>query len=77
MPSLRVCRAANLAAHEIAGVGLDASDPRLAMVVEGIVRSRGTRPRRQAAAAVPGMACSGRRLSRPNLTYQLTHGFCG
>jgi integrase len=36
-------------------VALDASDPRLTMVVEGIVRSRGTRPRRQAAAAVPAM----------------------
>jgi integrase len=53
--SLRVHLAAILAAHRLAGIALDASDPRLAMVVEGIVRSRGTRPRRQAAAAVPEM----------------------
>ena len=53
--SLRVHLAAILAAHRLAGVALDAGDPRLAMVVEGIVRSRGTRPRRQAAAAVPAM----------------------
>jgi site-specific recombinase XerC len=53
--SLRVHLAAILAAHRLAGIALDAGDPRLAMVVEGIVRSRGTRPRRQAAAAVPGM----------------------
>ncbi len=52
--SLRVNLAAILAAYRLAGVTLDATDPRLAMVVEGIVRSRGTRPRRQAAAAVPG-----------------------
>ncbi len=51
--SLRVHLAAILAAHRLAGVALDAGDPRLAMVVEGIVRSRGTRPRRQAAAAIP------------------------
>jgi len=51
--SLRVHLAAILAAHRLAGLPLDAGDPRLAMVVEGIVRSRGTRPRRQAAAAVP------------------------
>ncbi|MGI4800379.1 MAG: site-specific integrase, partial [Janthinobacterium lividum] len=51
--SLRVHLAAILAAHRLAGLPLDANDPRLAMVVEGIVRSRGTRPRRQAAAAVP------------------------
>ena len=51
--SLRVHLAAILAAHRLAGLPLDATDPRLAMVVEGIVRSRGTRPRRQAAAAVP------------------------
>ena len=44
--SLRVHLAAILAAYRLAGVALDASDPRLAMVVEGIVRSRGTRPRR-------------------------------
>ena len=44
--SLRVHLAAILAGHRLAGVALEASDPRLAMVVEGIVRSRGTRPRR-------------------------------
>ncbi len=53
--SLRVHLAAILDAHRLAGLSLDSSDPRLAIVVEGIVRSRGTRPRRQAAAAVPEM----------------------
>ncbi len=53
--SLRVHLAAILDAHRLAGLSLDSTDPRLAMVVEGIVRSRGTRPRRQAAAAVPEM----------------------
>ena len=51
--SLRVHLAAILDAHRLVGLSLDSTDPRLAMVVEGIVRSRGTRPRRQAAAAVP------------------------
>lgn len=51
--TLRVNLAAIRTAHRLTGVPLDLADPRLAMVVEGIVRRRGTRPRRQAAPAVP------------------------
>jgi len=51
--TLRVDLAAIRTAHRLASVPLDLADPRLAMVVEGIVRRRGTRPRRQAAPAVP------------------------
>jgi integrase len=48
-----VARAAIRAAHRLSGVRLDLDDARLAMVMEGIARSRADRPRRQAAAAVP------------------------
>ncbi|WP_123060008.1 tyrosine-type recombinase/integrase [Roseicella frigidaeris] len=51
--SLRVHLAAIQAAHRLAGVPLDPRDPRLAMVLEGIARSHGVRPRRRAAAAGP------------------------
>ncbi len=51
--TLRVDLAAIRTAHLLAGIPLDLHDPRLAMVVEGITRRLGTRPRRQAAAAVP------------------------
>ena len=51
--SLRVALAAIRTAHRLAGLALDLRDPRLAMVVEGIVRAKGTRPRRQATPAVP------------------------
>jgi hypothetical protein len=51
--SLQVARAAIRRAHRLAGIPLDLADPRLAMVLEGITRSHGTRPRRRAAAAVP------------------------
>ncbi len=51
--TLRVDLAAIGTAHRLAGIALDLRDPRLAMVVEGITRARGTRPRRQAAPAVP------------------------
>ena len=51
--SLRVHLAAIQAAHRLAGVALDPREPRLAMVLEGIARSHGTRPRRRAAAAGP------------------------
>jgi integrase len=51
--TLRVDLAAIRTAHLLAGISLDLHDPRLAMVVEGITRRLGTRPRRQAAAAVP------------------------
>ena len=51
--SLRVARAAIRAAHRLAGVKLDLADPRLSLVMEGIRRTHGVRPRRQAAPAVP------------------------
>jgi integrase len=51
--SLQVARAAIRAAHRLAGVPLDLDDPRLGLVMEGIVRTHGVRPRRQAAPAIP------------------------
>ena len=51
--TLRVDLAAIRTAHLLAGIPLDLRHPRLAMVVEGITRGRGTRPTRQAAPAVP------------------------
>jgi len=51
--SLRVALAAIRTAHLLAGIPLDLRQPRFAMVLEGVVRSRGTRPRRQATPAVP------------------------
>jgi integrase len=51
--TLRVDLAAIRTAHLLAGVALDLRHPRLAMVLEGITRGRGTRPARQAAPAVP------------------------
>ncbi len=53
--SLRVALAAIRTAHLLAGIALDLRQPRFAMVLEGVVRSRGTRPRRQAAPAVPAV----------------------
>jgi site-specific recombinase XerD len=53
--SIRVHLAAIRTAHLLAGRALDLRHPRLAMVVEGITRSKGVRPRRQAAPAVPGV----------------------
>jgi site-specific recombinase XerD len=53
--SIRVHLAAICTAHLLAGLSLDLRQPRLAMVVEGITRSKGVRPRRQAAPAVPGV----------------------
>jgi site-specific recombinase XerD len=50
---IRVALAAIRAAHRLAGIALDLRDPGLAMVVEGVTRATGTRPRRQAAPAVP------------------------
>ncbi|WP_052401634.1 hypothetical protein [Muricoccus aerilatus] len=41
------------AAHRLAGVALDLRHPRLVMVLEGIARDKGTRPRGKAAAAGP------------------------
>jgi site-specific recombinase XerD len=51
--SIRVALAAIRTAHLLAGLACDLRHPRLAMVLEGVVRSKGTRPRRQAAPAVP------------------------
>jgi len=51
--SIRVHLAAIKTAHLLAGLSLDLRHPRLAMVVEGVTRSKGVRPRRKAAPAVP------------------------
>ena len=51
--SLRIHLAAIRTAHLLAGIPLDLRHPRLAMVLAGIVRSKGTRPRRQATPALP------------------------
>jgi integrase len=53
--SIRVALAAIKTAHLLAGRSLDLRHPRLAMVVEGVTRAKGVRPRRQATPAVPGM----------------------
>jgi site-specific recombinase XerD len=53
--SIRVHLAAIKTAHLLAGLSLDLRHPRLAMVIEGITRTKGVRPRRQAAPAVPGV----------------------
>jgi site-specific recombinase XerD len=51
--SLRVHLAAIRTAHLLAGIPLDLRHPRLAMVLAGIIRTKGTRPHRRAAPAVP------------------------
>jgi site-specific recombinase XerD len=53
--SIRVALAAIRTAHLLAGRAIDLRHPKLAMVVEGITRSKGVRPRRKAAPAVPGV----------------------
>jgi integrase len=53
LSTIRVDLAAIRTAHLLAGVPLDLRDARLAPVLEGIARSKGARPRRQAAPAVP------------------------
>lgn len=53
--SIRVHLAAIKTAHLLAGLSLDLRHPRLAMVVEGVTRSKGVRPRRTAAPATPGV----------------------
>ncbi len=50
--SIRVALAAIRTAHLLAGVPLDLIQPRFRMTLEGVVRSRGVRPTRQAAPAV-------------------------
>jgi integrase len=53
--SIRVALAAIATAYRLAGRALDLRDPQLAPVVEGITRTLGSRPRRQAAPAVPAV----------------------
>src|SRR3954452_284409 len=53
--TLRVGLAAIRTAHLLAGVALDLRHPALSMVLEGITRSKGVRPRRQATPAVPDL----------------------
>src|SRR5271165_3622183 len=55
MSSIRVALAAIRTAHLLTGRSLDLRHPRLAMVVEGVTRSKGVRPRRKATPAVPGV----------------------
>jgi integrase len=49
--TIRVALAAIAAAHRLAGVPLDTRDARLTMVVQGITRTKGARPKRRAAPA--------------------------
>jgi integrase len=51
--SIRVHLAAIKTAHLLAGLSLDLRHPRLAMVIEGVTRATGVRPRRKVAPAVP------------------------
>jgi len=53
--SIRVHLAAIRTAHQLAGLSVDLRHPRLAMVIEGVTRAKGVRPRRQATPAVPGV----------------------
>jgi site-specific recombinase XerD len=53
--SIRVALAAIRTAHLLAGLSVDLRHPRLAMVLEGVTRAKGVRPRRQATPAVPGV----------------------
>ncbi len=53
--SIRVALAAIRTAHMLAGIRLDLTAPRFRMTLEGVVRSRGVRPTRQAAPAVPAV----------------------
>jgi len=53
--SIRVALAAIKTAHLLAGQALDLRHPSLAMVLEGVTRAKGVRPRRKAAPAVPGL----------------------
>src|SRR4029434_1313472 len=47
--SIRRAMPAITTAHLLAGRALDLRHPRLAMVIEGVTRAKGVRPRRQAA----------------------------
>jgi len=51
LSTIRVALAAIAAAHRLAGVPLDTRDARLAMVLQGVTRAKGIRPKRRAAPA--------------------------
>jgi integrase len=53
--SLGVARAAIRARHRMAKVPLDLDDPRVTLVMRGITNTKGKRPQRQAAPAVPAL----------------------
>ena len=53
LSSLRVALAAIQAAHRLAGIALDLRAPRLVLLLEGIARTKGARPAKQATAAGP------------------------
>jgi integrase len=53
--SLGVARAAIRARHKMAKVPLDLDDPRVTLVMRGITNTKGKRPQRQAAPAVPAL----------------------
>ena len=53
--TIRVVLAAIATAYRLSGLALDLNDPILGPVVEGITRSLGTRPQRQATPAVPAV----------------------
>ena len=53
LSSLRVALAAIQAAHRLAGIALDLRHPRLVMLLEGIARTKGSRPAKQAIVAGP------------------------
>src|SRR3954454_21743284 len=63
--SIRVALAAIRTAHQLAGVGLDLTQPRFRMTLEGVVRSRGVRPTRQGGTG--GARRTGRNAGRPPL----------
>ena len=53
--SIRVALAAIRTAYRLAGVTLDLTGSRFHLTLEGVIRSRGVRPRRQVAPAVPAV----------------------
>jgi len=53
--SLGVARAAIRARHRMAKVPLDLDDPRITLVMRGVTNTKGKRPKRKAAPAVPAL----------------------
>ncbi|MTJ93926.1 MAG: tyrosine-type recombinase/integrase [Desulfovibrio sp.] len=51
--TLRVHLAAIATAHRLAGIPIDLKHPRIALVLEGVSRTKGRRPRRQAVPLLP------------------------